>query len=464
MNKIFFPLCVALVMPVAPPAVAQMPATASNSARVRAIALTRQAEAAFYRRDFGATIAFCRRANRADPTYARAYTWLGAASEERRQPDLAREAYQRVLQLAPQSADAAHVRARLRVLGPAPLASIAPSPAISGRSLTVSLNGKTLPTRAVMGSSSRVLLPMRELFEALDAQVFFDAPTQIVAATRGPVSIELRPGDTSARVNGQSVTLDEPARLSGGTTLVPLRLVGEALGARVVYRTENNQVELTVAPLDPSARIPIAALPLPASTPKPAPSERRNSSSAAPALPPIAPAQAPVEPEVFVSPAPASRPVSPAPRPVEMAPDVTSPGVMNLPVAIPAQDLVVAGRLNPATRVRVGGATFDGAHLLSSDDPDVSFRLDAGQTFFEVRVALPDSSPGEWTEFLGWFDDNPNREAFPLMRVYRGKAPILLRVPLEGAKTLTLSPGFPGHPLALIAPRFSGLRGEKQLR
>ncbi|RYD07051.1 hypothetical protein N752_00280 [Desulforamulus aquiferis] len=44
-------------------------------------------------------------------------------------------------------------------------------------------------------------------------------------------------GSSAAVVNGSKVTLDVPAKVLDSRTLVPLRFVGEALGADVNYVT-----------------------------------------------------------------------------------------------------------------------------------------------------------------------------------------------------------------------------------
>jgi hypothetical protein len=54
-----------------------------------------------------------------------------------------------------------------------------------------------------------------------------------VVATRGDTQIELPIGSHEAIVNGRRVTLDTPAETIGGSTMVPLRFVSEALGADV---------------------------------------------------------------------------------------------------------------------------------------------------------------------------------------------------------------------------------------
>lgn len=87
--------------------------------QARAITLVKTAEAAFLRGDYNRTLVLCRQASAANPRYARAYTWMGAAYEKLGQTAQARQAYQRVLSLGSASQDAAYVRTRLNRL-PAP--------------------------------------------------------------------------------------------------------------------------------------------------------------------------------------------------------------------------------------------------------------------------------------------------------------------------------------------------------
>jgi len=56
------------------------------------------------------------------------------------------------------------------------------------------------------------------------------------------VSITLRLGQATAAVNGKTVTLDAPAQVVKGATMVPLRFVGTALGARVDYSASDKRV------------------------------------------------------------------------------------------------------------------------------------------------------------------------------------------------------------------------------
>jgi hypothetical protein len=81
----------------------------------------------------------------------------------------------------------------------------------------------------------RTLVPLRAFFEGLGAKVDWQEETRTVIAVKGEQSIRLPVGSQSALVNGEEVLLDVPAKVEDGRTLVPLRFVGEALGAEVTW-------------------------------------------------------------------------------------------------------------------------------------------------------------------------------------------------------------------------------------
>lgn len=106
----------------------------------------------------------------------------------------------------------------------------------SAQGISVQLDGRTLyfdqPPAMIQG---RLLVPLRGIFEALNADVVYDAPTRSIQATKGPTVVQLQLGSRTALIDGRTTYLDVPADTVGGRTMVPLRFVSEALGADVKW-------------------------------------------------------------------------------------------------------------------------------------------------------------------------------------------------------------------------------------
>jgi hypothetical protein len=101
---------------------------------------------------------------------------------------------------------------------------------------TVTVDGRPLQFGAPpLVEQGRTLVPLRAIFEALGASVTWDAAVQTVTGTKGAVTVRLTVGSTTAYVSGRAVALDVPGKIVGGRTLVPLRFVGESLGADVAH-------------------------------------------------------------------------------------------------------------------------------------------------------------------------------------------------------------------------------------
>jgi len=104
------------------------------------------------------------------------------------------------------------------------------------RPAEVYLNGQPLHTSvAPVNQNGRLLVPLRDIFEGLGANVNYSDFTHSISANRGNTNVQMTLGSRLAQVNGQRVTLDVPAKTYGGRTMVPLRFVSEAMGASVNY-------------------------------------------------------------------------------------------------------------------------------------------------------------------------------------------------------------------------------------
>ena len=120
----------------------------------------------------------------------------------------------------------------------------------------VCVNDKFLPTDVpVEIENGFTLMPMRALFEALGATVKWNAATETVTAVLDQSVMELTVNKRTARVNGEEVAMDVPARTIRGRVYVPLRFVSKHLGRAVVWQPENRIVkvfsypELSVTPI-----------------------------------------------------------------------------------------------------------------------------------------------------------------------------------------------------------------------
>jgi hypothetical protein len=119
-----------------------------------------------------------------------------------------------------------------------------------------------------------VFVPVRGLFEQLGATLAWEDPathavivSRNVPAGRG-TQVRLMAGSRQAFINDSPITLDAAPIVVAGRVYVPLRFVGEALGAAVAWDPGLRVVSITPGPAPPSS--PQAAVPLP---PKRGPAE-----------------------------------------------------------------------------------------------------------------------------------------------------------------------------------------------
>lgn len=94
----------------------------------------------------------------------------------------------------------------------------------------------------------RTLVPVRAIFEKLGASVNWEPTTQTVTATSGEKTITLKLNDTSAYVNNELKTLDVPAQIVEGRTMVPARFVAESLDCQVLWEPTTQTVNVNTVP------------------------------------------------------------------------------------------------------------------------------------------------------------------------------------------------------------------------
>ena len=90
--------------------------------------------------------------------------------------------------------------------------------------------------------AARTMLPIRLIAEALGADVAWDAAEQKVTITKEELAMEIYIDQPFATVNGEPVQLDASAFIENGRTYLPLRFIAENLGADVTWDAQAQKV------------------------------------------------------------------------------------------------------------------------------------------------------------------------------------------------------------------------------
>ena len=131
--------------------------------------------------------------------------------------------------------------AKLPVLAISEVYGQAPAPA--AEEIKVLLDGVYLSfDQPPIIEEGRTLVPLRVIFEALGASVEWDPETQTVTAVKDDLTISLQIGSAILSKNGEAIILDVPAQIVGGRTLVPARAVAESFGAFVDWENDTRTV------------------------------------------------------------------------------------------------------------------------------------------------------------------------------------------------------------------------------
>lgn len=111
--------------------------------------------------------------------------------------------------------------------------------------ITVMVGGnKVIFDQNPVVKDSRTLVPLRAIFEALGATVNWNPETMTVTSTLGDITVSLTIGSNILTVNGQDITLDVPADVLNGRTLVPVRAISEAFKCNVDWNGDTRTVSI----------------------------------------------------------------------------------------------------------------------------------------------------------------------------------------------------------------------------
>lgn len=81
--------------------------------------------------------------------------------------------------------------------------------------------------------AKRTLVPFRQIFEALGAEVWYDDASNSAMGQKDGLTIQLPIDQAKALVNNKEISLDVASKVVNGRTMVPLRFISENLGCTV---------------------------------------------------------------------------------------------------------------------------------------------------------------------------------------------------------------------------------------
>ena len=119
-------------------------------------------------------------------------------------------------------------------------------PAIADTGINIYVDGTELKsnTPAFIDNGS-TMVPMRDIFERLNAEVEWNGDTKTITASKQYTTINLQIDSDTLVKNGISEPLDAVPVIVDDTTFVPVRAVSQALGANVSWDGDTQTVYIT---------------------------------------------------------------------------------------------------------------------------------------------------------------------------------------------------------------------------
>ena len=120
---------------------------------------------------------------------------------------------------------------------------------LAAPTITMTVDGQTIATDvAPYLQNNRTMVPVRYAAEPMGATLNWEGGSvQKATIQKGNDVVEITIGQTTAYVNGEAKTLDAPAEVKDGRTMVPLRFIAESLNAQVNWIAESQQVVIVSA-------------------------------------------------------------------------------------------------------------------------------------------------------------------------------------------------------------------------
>ncbi|CAH1222519.1 hypothetical protein PAECIP111893_04855 [Paenibacillus plantiphilus] len=107
--------------------------------------------------------------------------------------------------------------------------------------LSVFVDGEKLAlSQSPIVMNGTTLVPAAPIFSKMGLTLEFDKASKLIKGKKQGLVITLKLNSKIASINGVTVILGEPAKIVNGTTMVPLRLISESLGAMVTIESDHS--------------------------------------------------------------------------------------------------------------------------------------------------------------------------------------------------------------------------------
>lgn len=102
--------------------------------------------------------------------------------------------------------------------------------------VSVNINGEEMDfDQPAVLMNYRTMVPVRGVFEKVGASLSWNNTTKTAVIKKEDTVVSMTVGEETATVNGETKTLDAPATIINSRTMIPLRFVGEAIGATIKW-------------------------------------------------------------------------------------------------------------------------------------------------------------------------------------------------------------------------------------
>lgn len=144
----------------------------------------------------------------------------------------------------PSSARAALVPSGRLIVATAATALVASLVLAFSTPATISVDGQRLATDAapVTTLDGHTYLPLRAMADAAGAQTSYDTVTGEIVVRRGTDVLVMRPGESTAKLNGRTMKLAHPPFTANRRMMVATDTIAATFGSTVRYDAKHNRV------------------------------------------------------------------------------------------------------------------------------------------------------------------------------------------------------------------------------